>query len=50
MDSQSYNVVQEIIEHRGIASTFEPVQYGHLKLVTNQKRPDYQGVLIFQVI
>ena len=29
-------------------STVEPVYYGHLG--TNKKCPDYQGVLIFQVI
>ena len=28
--------------------TVEPVYYGHLG--TNKKCPDYQGVLIFQVI
>ena len=31
-----------------IKSTVEPVYYGHLG--TNQKCPDYQEVLIFQVI
>ena len=30
-----------------VLSTVEPVYYGHLG--TNQKCPDYQGVLIFQV-
>ena len=30
-----------------IRSTVEPVYYGHLG--TNQRCPDYQGVLIFQV-
>ena len=30
------------------AYTVEPVYFGHLG--TNQKCPDYQGVLIFQVI
>ena len=29
-------------------ATKEPVYYGHLG--TNKNRPDYQGVLIFQVI
>ena len=30
-----------------LIDTVEPVYYGHLG--TNQKCPDYQGVLIFQV-
>ena len=29
------------------STTVEPVYYGHLE--TNQRCPDYQGVLIFQV-
>ena len=31
----------------GTSTTVEPVYYGHLG--TDQKCPDYQGVLIFQV-
>ena len=33
--------------YRWILATVKPVYYGHLG--TNQKCPDYQGVLIFQV-
>ena len=33
--------------HVAVINTVEPVYYGHLG--TNQRCPDYQGVLIFQV-
>ena len=33
--------------HVHLGTTVEPVYYGHLG--TNQRCPDYQGVLIFQV-
>ena len=36
-----------LISELNYAYTVEPVYYGHLG--TNQRCPDYQGVLIFQV-
>ena len=39
--------VAAMVSTSTITSTVEPVYYGHFG--TNQRHPDYQGVLIFQV-
>ena len=48
MTSMKILLYKLVLPKSGKGNTVEPVYYGHLG--TRKKRPDYDGVLIFQVI